>query len=243
MQMNRRQAVKHISLGSAAALVAPYLVRGAEPASPAPGGVAATYPFQLPALPYAFNALEGCIDAETMEIHHDRHHAGYVSKLNSALEAEPDYQDWTLPALLAGIETLPESIKTSVRNNGGGHANHTLFWSILSPASGGTPSGDLGNLIGKHFGSLDACKAELKKTCLSVFGSGWAWLVLEDRSLAVLATPNQDSPHMSGQVPLLGIDVWEHAYYLRYQNRRADYIDALLNHINWNAVAGGLPQA
>jgi Fe-Mn family superoxide dismutase len=193
--------------------------------------------YELPPLPYANDALEPHIDARTMEIHHDRHHNGYVNKVNAALEGHADLASKSIEDLLRGINSVPDSIKTAVRNNGGGHANHSLFWSIMSPDGGGSPSGDLGNAINAKFGSFDNFKNEFKSAATGRFGSGWAWLVVDNGELAITSTPNQDSPYMDGKTPLLGIDVWEHAYYLNYQNKRGDYIDAWWNVVNWDAVA------
>jgi Fe-Mn family superoxide dismutase len=235
MNVNRRDAVKMMALGTAA-LFTPSWTRA--------NGIGTDvldqiYPFQLPELPYAYDALAACIDPETMNIHHTKHHAAYVNNLNKALEAHADLQGKSLRDLLAGLDNLPESIRTVVRNNGGGHANHDLFWKILSPAGGVTPEGKLAGLIDASFGSLNECKEQLRKASMSVFGSGWAWLVLDGETLSVSSTPNQDTPVMTGQTPVVGIDVWEHAYYLRYQNRRADYVASVLDHIDWK-IAGDL---
>ena len=192
---------------------------------------------ELPPLPYAFDALEPHIDARTMEIHHDKHHAGYVSKLNAALEQHEDLQTKSLEDLLRDVSNLPEAIRTAVRNNGGGHANHKLFWQVMSPDGGGEPEGGLANAIGTSFGSVDAFKDEFAKAAATRFGSGWAWLVVKDGGLAVYSTPNQNSPLMEGDKPVLGLDVWEHAYYLHYQNRRPDYISAWWNVVNWEEVS------
>jgi Fe-Mn family superoxide dismutase len=192
---------------------------------------------QLPDLPYAFDALEPHIDARTMEIHHDKHHAGYVSKLNAALEGHPDLAAKSVEDLLRGIDQVPESIRTAVRNNGGGHANHSLFWPTMSPNGGGAPSGDLASAIDGAFGSFGDFQTQLSNAAGGQFGSGWGWLVVSGGNLEVLSTANQDSPLMHGKTPILGIDVWEHAYYLHYQNRRADYVKAWWNVIDWDAVA------
>lgn len=191
---------------------------------------------QLPALPYAHDALEPHIDAQTMEIHHGRHHATYVNNLNAALEAHADLQEKSVEELISNLDALPESIRTAVRNNGGGHANHTLFWEILSPNGGGAPTGELADAINAAFGSFDNFKAEFAKAATTRFGSGWAWLTAEGGKVAISSTPNQDSPIMEGQTPLLGLDVWEHAYYLKYQNKRPDYISAFWNVVNWEEV-------
>ncbi|GED29767.1 MULTISPECIES: superoxide dismutase [Brevibacillus] len=192
---------------------------------------------QLPALPYAHNALEPHIDAQTMEIHHGRHHATYVNNLNAALEAHADLQDKSVEELISNIDALPEGIRTAVRNNGGGHANHTLFWEILSPNGGGAPAGELADAINAAFGSFDNFKAEFAKAATGRFGSGWAWLVADGGKVAITSTPNQDSPVMEGKTPILGLDVWEHAYYLKYQNKRPDYIGAFWNVVNWDEVS------
>lgn len=193
--------------------------------------------FQLPDLAYTYDALEPHIDARTMEIHHTKHHAGYVSKLNAALEGHNDLQGKSLEELLADLNAIPESIRTAVRNNGGGHSNHSLFWRIMSPDGGGEPSGALKDAIDTGFGSFDAFKDLFSKTAATRFGSGWAWLVKKsDGGLDVLSTANQDTPISSGLTPILGLDVWEHAYYLKYQNRRPDYISAWWNVVHWGEV-------
>jgi len=193
--------------------------------------------FELPNLPYAFDALEPHIDARTMEIHHGKHHAGYVAKLNAALEKHPDFQKQSLETLLGNINAVPDAIRAAVRNNGGGHANHSLFWTVMKPGGGGEPGGALGKAIGSAFGSFDAFRQQFSDAAATRFGSGWAWLVVAGGTLAVESTPNQDSPLMEGKLPILGLDVWEHAYYLKYQNRRPDYIQAWWNVVNWDEVA------
>ncbi|MGE0491572.1 MAG: superoxide dismutase [Vulcanimicrobiota bacterium] len=193
--------------------------------------------FELPALPYAHNALEPHIDARTMEIHHGKHHAGYVTKLNAALEGHANLQAMSIEELMSKLNEVPESIRTPVRNNGGGHANHSLFWQIMGPAAGGAPSGKLGDAIKAAFGSFDNFKEKFADAAASRFGSGWAWLVVNNGKLEVMSTPNQDTPLMEGKTPILGLDVWEHAYYLNYQNRRPDYISAFWNVVNWAKVA------
>ncbi|MFC7680642.1 superoxide dismutase [Paenibacillus sp. GCM10028914] len=192
--------------------------------------------FQLPPLPYANNALEPHIDAQTMEIHHDRHHNTYVTNLNAALENAPELQNKSLEEIIGNLDAVPESIRTAVRNNGGGHANHSLFWEIIGPNGGGNPTGALAEAIDSELGGFDKFKEDFAKAATTRFGSGWAWLVLKDGKLAVTSTPNQDSPIMEGQTPLLGLDVWEHAYYLKYQNKRPDYISAFWNVVNWEEV-------
>ncbi|WP_433938407.1 superoxide dismutase [Paenibacillus lautus] len=192
--------------------------------------------FQLPALPYANDALEPHIDAQTMEIHHDRHHNTYVTNLNAALENAPELQGKSLEDLIGNLDAVPESIRTAVRNNGGGHANHSLFWEVIGPNGGGQPTGALADAINSELGGFDKFKEDFAKAATTRFGSGWAWLVVKDGKLAVTSTPNQDSPIMEGQTPLLGLDVWEHAYYLKYQNKRPDYISAFWNVVNWEEV-------
>lgn len=194
--------------------------------------------FELPQLPYPSNALEPHIDQQTMEIHHGKHHNAYVTNLNKALEGHPDLQNKSLEELLTSLETLPESIRTAVRNNGGGHWNHSLFWKLMSPNGGGEPTGELAAAINAAFGSFDAFKQQFTAAAMGRFGSGWAWLVAApDGSLSITSTPNQDTPAMEGKKAILGLDVWEHAYYLKYQNRRADYIAAWWNVVNWDEVA------
>ncbi|MBN8236643.1 superoxide dismutase [Halobacillus kuroshimensis] len=194
--------------------------------------------FELPELPYAYDALEPTIDKETMNIHHTKHHNGYVTKLNNALEGHADLQDKSLEELLSNnLSAVPEDIRTAVRRNGGGHANHSLFWTIMSPNGGGEPAGDLATQINDTFGSFDQFKEKFETTATGRFGSGWAWLVVNNGSLEVIDTLNQDSPIMEGKTPILGLDVWEHAYYLNYQNRRPDYVSAFWNVVNWDEVA------
>ena len=194
--------------------------------------------FELPPLPYAEDALEPHIDARTMGIHHDKHHAAYTNKLNAALEGHPDLAGKSIEELLGNLNAVPEAIRTTVRNNGGGYANHNLFWEIMSPRGGGEPSGELAAAINQACGSFAAFKEQFAKAAATRFGSGWAWLCVgRDGKLAVTSTPNQDTPLMDGQTPVLGLDVWEHAYYLNYQNRRPDYITAWWNVVNWDSVA------
>ena len=193
--------------------------------------------YEVPKLAYPFNALEPHIDARTMEIHHDKHHAAYVTNLNKAIEGT-DLGNQPIEALVAKIDTVPENIRTVVRNNGGGHANHSLFWTIMGPGKSGQPSGALADAIKSELGGFDAFKEALTKAATTRFGSGWAWLSVDkNKKLIVESTPNQDSPLMHGNTPILGLDVWEHAYYLNYQNRRPDYIAAFYNVIDWEAVA------
>ncbi|MEE9132771.1 MAG: superoxide dismutase [Gemmatimonadota bacterium] len=193
---------------------------------------------ELPPLPYDYNALEPYIDEQTMRIHHDKHHAGYVSKLNAALEQHPALSDWSTEQLLAQLNEVPEDIRTAVRNNGGGHANHTLFWSIMSPNGGGDPTGNLAEALSAKFGDFASLKEQLSNAAATRFGSGWGWLSVDSNGeLVVESTPNQDNPLTQGRTPILGVDVWEHAYYLKYQNRRPEYIEAWWNTVNWGAVA------
>ncbi|MBU8785128.1 MULTISPECIES: superoxide dismutase [Bacillus] len=192
--------------------------------------------YELPALPYSHSALEPNIDEETMKIHHGRHHATYVNNLNAALEGRDELAGKSVEELIANLDAVPAEIRTAVRNNGGGHANHSLFWNILSPNGGGAPAGEIAVAINQTFGSFDQFKEEFAKAAAGRFGSGWAWLVVDKDRLAITSTPNQDSPLMEGQKPVLGLDVWEHAYYLKYQNKRPDYISAFFNVVNWEAV-------
>jgi Fe-Mn family superoxide dismutase len=200
--------------------------------------------FTLPELPYAYDALEPHIDARTMEIHHGKHHKTYVDNLNAALEKHPDFNAGDdIEDLMRRFDEVPEAIKTAVRNNGGGHANHSLFWQVMGPGGGGAPTGVIADEINSTFGGWDALKQKLVDTGKGRFGSGWSWLVDEGGKLVVTDSPNQDSPLMNGQFPLLGIDVWEHAYYLNYQNRRPDYLEAWFNTVNWDFVNKRLEMA
>ncbi len=191
---------------------------------------------ELPDLPYDFNALAPHIDEQTMRIHHGKHHAAYVAKLNGALEAHPDLQGKSVEELIGDLDALPEGIRTAVRNNGGGHANHTLFWQIMAPGAGGAPTGQIADAINGAFGSFDSFKEKFAAAAVGRFGSGWAWVVADGGSLSIESSPNQDSPRMRGKTAVLGLDVWEHAYYLNYQNRRPDYIAAWWNVVNWAEV-------
>jgi len=196
------------------------------------------YPFQLPDLGYAHDALEPHIDAQTMSIHHGKHHAGYTSKLNAALEGHSDLHAMSAIDLVADLDALPEEIRGAVRNNGGGYVNHALFWDVMTPGGADSPSGDLAAAIDAAFGSLDDFKARFQAAAGGQFGSGWGWLCSDaSGALSVIATANQDSPHMQGLTPVLGVDVWEHAYYLKYQNRRPDYLGGFWNVVNWDRVA------
>ena len=194
--------------------------------------------FELPKLPYAVDALEPYIDAQTMTIHHDKHHQAYITNLNAALEKHPELASKSLEALLKDLNAVPEDVRTVVRNHGGGTWNHSMFWEIMAPKAGGAPKGELAKAIDSAFKSFDAFKEEFTKAANGRFGSGWAWLVKKGSGLAVVSTANQDNPFSDGATPIMGIDVWEHAYYLKYQNRRADYVTAWWNVINWDAVAG-----
>ncbi|MFE8703171.1 superoxide dismutase SodA [Cytobacillus sp. FJAT-54145] len=193
--------------------------------------------FELPQLPYAYDALEPHIDKETMNIHHTKHHNTYVTNLNNALEGNEELLSKTVEEVVANLDAVPEAVRTAVRNNGGGHANHALFWSILSPNGGGEPTGELAEAINSKFGSYASFKEEFAKAATTRFGSGWAWLVVNNGELEVTSTPNQDTPLMEGKTPVLGLDVWEHAYYLNYQNRRPDYINSFWNVVNWDEVS------
>jgi Fe-Mn family superoxide dismutase len=241
LSITRRSMLK--SLGACAAA---FLSEGASnalaqtttapAATPAPSG-----PFSLAPLPYPHDALEPHIDKMTMEIHHGKHHNAYVTNLNKALAGHPDLHTKTVEDLIRNLGLLPESIRTAVRNNGGGHANHTFFWQVMGPGKGGLPGGDLAQAINGAFGSYEKFKEVFSNAAMTRFGSGWAWLVMgADKKLEVLSTSNQDSPITDGKKPLLGIDVWEHAYYLKYQNRRADYVSAWWNVVDWNQVASRL---
>jgi Fe-Mn family superoxide dismutase len=190
----------------------------------------------LPPLPYPSDALEPHIDKQTMEIHHGKHHAAYVNNLNAALEKHAELQSKSVDDLLRGINSVPDDIRTVVRNNGGGHSNHTMFWQWMAPKAGGQPTGAIGDAIKSAFGSFDKFKEEFKKAAVGRFGSGWAWLIDSGGKLTIESTANQDSPLMEGKKAVLGLDVWEHAYYLKYQNRRPDYVDAWWNVVNWNEV-------
>ena len=194
--------------------------------------------YELPPLPYDYNALEPYIDEETMHLHHDKHHQAYVNNLNTALQGQSQFENMSVDDLMRNINSVPESIRTAVRNNGGGHANHSMYWQIMKPNGGGEPTGDLANAINSAFGSFDQFKAAFNDAGAKRFGSGWAWLVIgADGKLAVTSSANQDSPLMEGQYPVMGNDVWEHAYYLKYQNRRPDYLAAWWNVVNWDEIA------
>ena len=233
LMMTRRDALRTATLGSAVLATGLNLTAQAQPAAAAP----AEGPFKLPALPYAFDALEPHLDARTMEIHHDRHHAAYVANLNKAVGTDSALTKRSIEDLVRHLDQVPEAIRTAVRNNGGGHLNHSLFWTLMKKGGGGEPGGALRKAIEAQFGSFGALKEALSKAATGQFGSGWAWLSMDGKSLKVEATPNQDCPLSQGRIPLLGIDVWEHAYYLKYQNRRADYVAAFFNVVDWDRVA------
>ena len=238
--MTRRQAIKTTALATASIATA----TGATAQSVIDGSLQPL--FKLPPLPYAFDALEPYIDARTMEIHHDKHHAAYVANLNKAISQEPDFYfaiknkglaEKCGEGLLMDLNSIPEKIRTAVRNNGGGHYNHSLFWQLMQKNAGGEPKGELADAINKHFGSFTGFKDQLTKAALGQFGSGWAWLTVDSGALKIAASPNQDNPINLRRPVLLGIDVWEHAYYLKYQNKRADYIAAWFNVVDWDFVA------
>ncbi len=193
--------------------------------------------FELPKLPYDYTALDAVIDEQTMHLHHEKHHGGYVNNLNNALKNHPELASLSLEALLKDLNRVPEAIRTAVRNNGGGHANHSMFWKIMSPKGGGSPSGALGKAIDAQFGSFDAFRAKFNEAGAKRFGSGWAWLVLKGGKLEVTSSANQDNPILEGLYPVMGNDVWEHAYYLRYQNRRTEYLEKWWNIVNWEEVS------
>jgi Fe-Mn family superoxide dismutase len=248
--LDRRQMLK-ASAAAAAATVLPGALLGRETGSSGfpsgagayrgtqsiPGAPDQRYPFTLPDLPYGAGALDAAIDQQTMEIHHGRHHQGYVNGLNRALEGHPELHGWTLTELVTGWDGLPEAVRTGVRNTGGGHLNHSLFWPSLSPSGGGEPAGPLAEALRGRFTSFSGFRDAFSQAAGSVFGSGWGWLVVTPTGdLEILATPNQDNPISGGNTPLLGLDVWEHAYYLRYQNRRADYISAFWDVVDWGEI-------
>lgn len=233
--MLTRREVLTAAAGSAAALLTHPIITFAQPAAG----------FTLPKLPYTFDALEPHIDAQTMEIHHDRHHKAYVDNLNAALKDHPNWLAKPIDEVLRNLDQLPEAVRTAVQNNGGGHANHSLFWTVMKKDGGGKPSGELLKAIDAAFGSFDKFQAAFTDAAMKRFGSGWAWLVVGgEKGLLVVSSPNQDTPIMDGKPePILGIDVWEHAYYLKYQNKRADYVKAWWNVVNWDAVAANFAAA
>jgi len=232
MLINRRQILGRGIAGFAALSVVGNLIPSLARAADGAGG------FTLPKLPYAFDALMPHIDAQTMEIHHDKHHAAYIANLNKALADQPELLKKDPIALIQQIDTVPAAIKQAVINNGGGHVNHSLFWQMMAPSAGGAPTGDVAKAIEAGFGGFDKFQTAFTDAAMKRFGSGWAWLVIgKEGKLEIVSTANQDSPFMTGQKPLLGIDVWEHAYYLKYQNKRADYVKAWWNVVNWKYVA------
>ena len=228
--ITRRKALQTLALSAGAVTLA-------TPAFAADAPAPAEGVFKLPPLGYDYDALEPHIDAETMKLHHDKHHAAYVSKLNAAVAESPGLEKKSLREILTNLDAAPEAVRAALRNNGGGHANHTLFWQLLKKNDGGKPAGELAGAIDKTFGSFTQFQDAFGAAALKVFGSGWAWLVLRDKALAIETSSNQDTPITTGGVPLLALDVWEHAYYLKYQNRRADYVKAFQNVINWDAVS------
>jgi Fe-Mn family superoxide dismutase len=238
MILTRRQALASFGFGSMALALRGPLAAAAAPSGtiPAAAPQAASGPYTLPPLPYPFSALEPHIDSQTMEIHHGRHHQAYVNNLNAALAKDADVAKRPLEDLLRQLDAVPEAIRTAVRNNGGGHHNHTQFWTLMAPNAGGPPTGAIADAITSTFGSFDAFKERFNQAALGVFGSGWAWLSDENGKLVIHTSPNQDSPLMQGRRPIMGLDVWEHAYYLKYQNRRADYVNAWWNVVNWAEV-------
>ncbi len=248
LRLDRRGAIKALTAAAATAAISPFLLGSAKAMMPTmAAGVALkamapdaseTYPYQLPQLPYAVNALDAAIDPMTMEIHHGKHHKGYTDKLNAALEGHPDLQKKPLVDLLSNLDGVPEDVRTAVRNNGGGYYNHSLFWPLMSPNGGGTPGGKLGEAINRDFGAFEKFREDFAKAAGTVFGSGWAWLVADKfGKLSIMQTFNQDTVLAKGIKPVLGIDVWEHAYYLRYQNRRPEYIENFWKVVNWNRAA------
>ena len=230
----RRKAIQTIALATGAAAIG----ARAQTAPAAPAEV-----FKLPPLGYDYDALEPHIDAETMKIHHDKHHAAYVSKLNSAVATAPGFEKKSIEEILKNLDAAPEAARKDLRNQGGGHYNHTLFWQSLKKSEGGKPAGELAKAIDQSFGSLTKWQDQFGEAAMKVFGSGWAWLVWRDKKLVIESTPNQDSPLITGAMPLLGIDLWEHAYYLKYQNKRADYVKAFQNVINWDFVSARFADA
>ncbi|MBP7588921.1 MAG: superoxide dismutase [Thermoanaerobaculia bacterium] len=240
---NRREVLQGSTVALAGLALAGRLAADG-PAVAAPATPPSSGPFTLPPLPYAYEALEPAIDAETMRLHHDKHHATYVAKLNETVAAAPELAGKSVEELLRELAGAPEAVRTAVRNHGGGHANHSLFWTSMKPGGATLPAGRLAAAVTAQFGSFDGLREQLTKAAGGVFGSGWAWLALDGgRKLAIATLPNQDSPLSSGQTPLLGIDVWEHAYYLKYQNRRADYIQAFLGVVDWAAIAKRFDEA
>jgi len=243
--MKRRSLLKGFGLTAGIGFFAKgFQLNAAAQSAPAPTVAPATGPFTLPPLGYAYDALEPYIDATTMHLHHDKHHASYVEKLNAAVAGHPELGQKSVDALISNLGAVPETIRTAVRNQGGGHANHSYWWLTLSKSGGTAPKAELAKAIDANFGSFDQFKGSFSKAAGSVFGSGWAWLTLApDGKLAIETSPNQDSPLSAGRTPILGIDVWEHAYYLKYQNRRPEYVGAFFNVVNWDFVSGQYAKA
>ena len=242
--ITRRTAIKTIALSTgAAALSAAHAQKAPAPATAPAAPAASPEVFKLPPLGYDYDALEPHIDAETMKIHHDKHHAAYVAKLNSAIAAAPGLEKKPIDEILRALDAAPEAVRKDLRNQGGGHYNHSLFWQMLKKGGGGKPKAELAAAIDKTFGSFEKWQEQFTDAATKVFGSGWAWLVLREKKLAIESSANQDSPISTGAIPLLGVDVWEHAYYLKYQNRRADYLKAFQNVVNWDFVSGRFADA
>jgi superoxide dismutase, Fe-Mn family len=246
--LSRREALK--TLGAGAALLGLGMIstqavaaEGAAPVTPPAAGPAAPQPFALPKLGYGFDALEPHIDARTMEIHYTKHHQAYITNANKALAGYPELQKLTAGEILKNLGTMPDKIRTTLGNNVGGHANHSFFWQVIGPGAGGAPTGELAGAITKKFGSFDQFKVSFTEAALKRFGSGWAWLSVKGGALTVHSEPNQDSPLCEGATPVLGLDVWEHAYYLHYQNRRADYVAAFWNVVNWSQAGANFAAA
>jgi superoxide dismutase, Fe-Mn family len=238
--VTRRDALKTLGASAAVLGLGAIVTRAAT----APAGSAATpQPFVLPKLGYAYDGLEPHIDARTMEIHHSKHHQAYITNATNALASHPALQKMSAEEILRGLSTVPEAVRTTLRNNVGGHVNHAFFWRVIGPGGGGAPSGPAAEAITRAFGSVDAFKTQFADAAMKRFGSGWAWLTAKGGQLAISSTANQDSPLSDGATPLLGLDVWEHAYYLKYQNRRADYVTAFWNVVNWQQVAANLAAA
>ena len=245
--MNRRQAIQVVALGLTSVVIAPASLQaaaeppakpGAAPAKPTGPTPVPTGPFSVPPLAYAYDALEPHIDTQTMQLHHDKHHQAYVNNLNKAVQGRAEVAGWSVDRLLRELSLVPEGIRTAVRNHGGGHHNHTLLWESLKAGGATLPSGDLAKAIDAAFGRFEACHEQMTMAALSVFGSGWAWLTSDASGKVQIETsPNQDSPLTAGHTPLLGIDVWEHAYYLKYQNRRSEYLEAFAKVVDWDVVS------
>jgi superoxide dismutase, Fe-Mn family len=238
MTLNRRAFLSCLGIGAGALAYTSFSGKLAWAADPPPTG-----PFSVPPLPYAFNALEPHIDAQTMQIHHDKHHGAYVNNLNAAVAKYPELQGKSAEAMVRDLNSVPEAVRTTIRNNAGGDVNHTMFWEIMGPNAGGEPKGAIAKVITDTFGSFDAFKTQFNEAGSKRFGSGWVWLVRnKEGKFQVMSTPNQDSPRMEGHFPIMGNDVWEHAYYLKYQNRRPEYLTAWWNVVNWDAVNKRLAQ-